>query len=439
MQNLSLLKFKPSKPRKMHGSGCAQRITVWMASSLILFVLLLGLFGAGELLSAQGLKSPVKPIPTVKPHDPLGGKECSDCHRRVGSSKANCLLAKADLCEFCHKVPAEGGITRLLETPEPLCFKCHKKDQFKGSFVHGPFAAGACITCHDPHGGNVPGMLRITGQQMCLECHKDMSARFATARFRHKAASKECLDCHSPHLSNQRYMLTSAVPELCGKCHEKTVRDLQTAAIKHSPVTEDSACMNCHDPHAAQEGGLLLADGLDICLKCHDKTVKDKDKKKEFADMKKLLAANPYSHGPIQNRDCSACHNPHGSDYFRLLTNQYQQGFYSPFFISNYDLCFRCHDSALATEEHTAGATEFRDGDRNLHFVHVNKTSHGRTCRSCHEVHASANPQHIAKTVPFGNWELPVKYEKTENGGSCTPGCHALQKYKRQPAKPGKP
>ena len=352
------------------------------------------------------------------------------------ASKVNCLLAKEDLCEFCHQIPAEGGLARLAEEPEPLCFKCHKKDQFKGSFIHGPFAAGACITCHDPHGGNVPGMLRITGQQMCLECHKDMSARFANARFRHKATATGCIDCHSPHASEQRYMLKSAVSGLCGKCHEKTVSDLQTATVKHSPATEELACLNCHDPHVAQEGSLLLADGLDICLKCHDKPVKSGTR--EFTDMKQLLAANPYAHGPIQNRNCSACHNPHGSPYSGLLTNQYPQGFYAPFFISNYDLCFRCHDAALAAEERTTSATEFRDGDRNLHFVHVNKASHGRTCRSCHKVHASTNPQHIAETVPFGNWELPVKFEQTENGGSCAPGCHAPQKYSRLTAKPGK-
>jgi len=231
-------------------------------------------------------------------------------------------------------------------------------------------------------------------------------------------------------------MLTSSIPELCGKCHEKTIRDQQTAVVKHSPVTEESACTNCHDPHAAQESNLLLADGLDICLKCHDKPVKTE--KQEFADMKQMLATNPYPHGPIQNRDCSACHNPHGSPYFQLLTNQYAQNFYAPFFISNYDLCFRCHDATLATEEHTTSATEFRDGDRNLHFVHVNRASHGRTCRSCHDAHASATPQLIGATVPFGTWKLPVKFEKTEKGGSCAPGCHAVQKYDRQPAKPGR-
>jgi predicted CXXCH cytochrome family protein len=433
MQNVLSLKFKL---RMIKGSGFIKSTAVWIAIALIMFISLIALFGVSEPLIAQGQKSPVKPVPAVKPHDPFPGKECSDCHKRAVSSKVNCLLAKKDLCEFCHKVPAEGGLTQLVDTPEPLCFKCHKKDPFKGSFVHGPFAAGACITCHDPHGGTVPGMLRITGQQMCLECHKDMSAQFANARFRHRATTTNCLDCHSPHASEQQHLLTSAVPELCGKCHEKTVKDLQTAAVKHSLNTETPVCMNCHDPHMAQENGLLLADGLDTCLKCHDKPVKEGEQ--EFADMKKVLAANPYPHGPIQNRDCSTCHNPHGSPYYRLLTNQYPQGFYAPFFISNYDLCFRCHDAALATEEHTTRVTEFRDGDRNLHFVHVNKASHGRTCRSCHTVHASTNPKQIADTVPFGNWELPVEYKKTENGGSCTPGCHALENYSRQPAKQGK-
>jgi len=400
----------------------------------ILFEMLLivALFGEYAAFSAQGQKPGAKPMssPAVKPHEPFNGKVCADCHKRVVSSRVQCLLAKGEFCALCHEVPAEGGPSRLVESAEPLCFQCHKKDTFKGSFIHGPFAVSACVTCHDPHGGNVPGMLRISGEQMCLGCHTEMGSRFTNARFRHKAAMAGCTDCHSPHMSEERYMLKAAVPGLCGKCHEKIMKDQQTAAANHPTVTEPPACMNCHDPHMAQEGKLLLADGLDICLKCHDKAIKAGTQ--EFVDMKQLLAANQNRHGPLQRRDCSACHNPHGSSHFRLLTNEYPKDFYAPFFTSNYDLCFRCHESALATDEHTTSTTEFRDGDRNLHFVHVNRTSHGRTCRSCHEVHASTLPKHIGVTVPFGNWRLPVKFEKTENGGSCTPGCHAVQKYDRQ-------
>ena len=434
MRNISSLNFWP---RMTRDSDCTRSTSVVVAKALVYLISMVALFGICESLCAQEKAAPAEPVPAVKPHVPLAGKACIECHKRVAASKVNCLLAKEALCEFCHQIPAEGGPSRLVEASEPLCFQCHKKSQFKGKFIHGAFAVGACITCHDPHGGNVPGMLRTADPAMCLQCHKDMSARLVNARFQHKPAVTGCMNCHSPHMSEQRYMLRTEIPGLCGTCHENVVKDLQAATVKHSPVTEEPACMNCHDPHAAQNGKLLLADGIDICLQCHDKAVDKAVKagKEEVADMKQVLAANPYPHGPIQNRDCSACHNPHGSSYFRLLTNQYPQNFYAPFFVSNYDLCFRCHDAALAKEERTTSATGFRDGDRNLHFVHVNRKSHGRTCRSCHEVHASATPELIGATVPFGNWKLPIKFEKTENGGSCAPACHAVQKYDRRPAK----
>ena len=30
----------------------------------------------------------------------------------------------------------------------------------------------------------------------------------------------------------------------------------------------------------------------------------------------------------------------------------------------------------------------------------------------------------IADSVAFGSWKLPLKFVKTESGGSCAPGCH---------------
>ncbi|MEJ2108603.1 MAG: cytochrome c3 family protein, partial [Acidobacteriota bacterium] len=144
-------------------------------------------------------------------------------------------------------------------------------------------------------------------------------------------------------------------------------------------------------------------------------------------------------HGPIQFRECSECHNPHGSPYFRLLTDMYPERLYAPFFESNYALCFRCHESTLAEEEQADSLTEFRDGERNLHFLHVNKTSMGRTCRLCHDAHAGSEPQYIPESVTFGNWDLPIKFTKTENGGSCEPGCHAAQSYDRLAPQPSNP
>ena len=53
-------------------------------------------------------------------------------------------------------------------------------------------------------------------------------------------------------------------------------------------------------------------------------------------------------------------------------------------------------------------------------------------CARLHpEVHASTHARHIRDTVPYGNWAMPIGFEKTENGGSCTPGCHQQLGYDR--------
>jgi hypothetical protein len=63
----------------------------------------------------------------------------------------------------------------------------------------------------------------------------------------------------------------------------------------------------------------------------------------------------------------------------------------------------------------------------------VNRERKGRTCRACHETHASNKAKHIRDSVPFGpgGWELPIGYEKTATGGSCAPGCHSAYTYDR--------
>jgi hypothetical protein len=106
--------------------------------------------------------------------------------------------------------------------------------------------------------------------------------------------------------------------------------------------------------------------------------------------------------------------------------------FYSPFSTDKYALCFSCHPESLVLTERTSELTDFRNGDLNLHYVHVNKERQGRTCRACHATHASDLPKHIRESVPYGVWNLPIRYEKTETGGGCRPGCHQPFTYDRK-------
>jgi predicted CXXCH cytochrome family protein len=414
-----------------HNPKKAGGVAAYFVRALIGLVASIAFLGTYTATAALQENSQASAVPQgKKPHPPLFGKSCVDCHKQHVSEKVRCLVAKEPMCVLCHDIPDVGGAAKLVNTDSPLCLKCHERERFKGSYNHGPFAFGACVACHDPHGGSEPRMLRVSGRQLCLTCHKDMGVRYTNAGFRHKALASGCTDCHSPHASEQRYELKAPVTVLCSRCHEKTYRDQETAKVKHSPVTEAPSCPNCHNPHLSQTDHLLNSEESDTCLKCHDKPIKIGQY--ELERMGQLLAANPRHHGPIQSKQCSGCHNPHGSSNFRLLTEKYPKETYTPFEKSKYDLCFRCHESTLVTEERTATLTGFRDGERNLHFVHVNRVPRGRKCSLCHEAHASTLPKHISRTVRFGEWDLPLGFNITETGGSCAPGCHASKKYERK-------
>jgi predicted CXXCH cytochrome family protein len=103
-----------------------------------------------------------------------------------------------------------------------------------------------------------------------------------------------------------------------------------------------------------------------------------------------------------------------------------------PYTDTEFSLCFDCHDRDLLRYADTSFATNFRDGERNLHFLHVNDPQKGRSCTLCHAIHGADNPTLIAASVPFGQWQLPLKFVKTATGGSCSPGCHKPYAYDRE-------
>ena len=212
--------------------------------------------------------------------------------------------------------------------------------------------------------------------------------------------------------------------------HKDKKQSIEKAPVQHGALTSGKTCLNCHDAHMSNIAKNLLMPPMDLCLNCHDKEMEKFDGK-IMADMKNLLTENTDHHGPIKQKDCSGCHNPHGSENFSILRGAYPSEFYIPFRQQTYSLCFSCHEKTMVQNPRTNTLTDFRNGDTNLHYKHVNKPDKGRTCRACHETHASNYPKHIRDSVPFGNWNLPLNYEKTETGGSCMPGCHQLKEYDR--------
>jgi predicted CXXCH cytochrome family protein len=179
-----------------------------------------------------------------------------------------------------------------------------------------------------------------------------------------------------------------------------------------------------------------------VCLNCHAtdnlgkpplKNIGKQLAEKNAEKGKKQEPGARYLHGPLREGRCGGCHDPHGSGNFRLLTGPYPADFYAPYRKGAFDFCLQCHEKYLLDFSQTTLYTKFRNGDRNLHVVHVADKRKGRTCRACHEPHVSDSPKLIAeKGIGFGDWMIPLGFQATATGGRCAPGCHQPFSYDRE-------
>ena len=390
-------------------------------------------------------------------HGPVNVNACDACHKLTDAATHTYTLArdKTQICTFCHKIdtagkqvvhkpvatgdclpchnPHGGKTTKFLRgnTMRETCTQCHKDVVGQKKHVHGPVASGACEACHEPHAGKNPKLLVAEGKALCLTCHKEMGEQLAASKVKHKpVADGECAQCHDPHASDYPMQVKAPPEALCTGCHTKIKDAIKDAKYKHSVVTNDQACLNCHTAHGSQLAKLMKAEPLDVCLKCHNEKIKTSDNR-DLAGLAELKNPKLDKHGPVKDGTCGGCHDVHGSAVPSLLIKNYPATFYAKYDADNFALCFTCHDKKLVEAKEAEGLTGFRNGTDNLHYLHVNR-ERGRTCRACHETHASKQPVHLRDSVPYGQWELPINFKKTETGGSCSPGCHKELAYDRK-------
>ncbi len=253
----------------------------------------------------------------------------------------------------------------------------------------------------------------------------------AEVDFVHEPAKEDCLTCHNAHATDFPMLIKQEPGQLCTTaCHEDIKQAVNDAKYKHSAVTRDRGCVNCHTPHGGDLAKLMKDRPVDLCMTCHDQPITTDDGR-VVASVSEVKDPNLIKHGPVADGSCGGCHNVHGSEFAKLLIDEYPATFYQPFDLKSYSLCFECHDKQLVLTPDAGGLTGFRNGDKNLHYLHVNKDPRGRSCRACHSVHASTLALHLRETVPYGKWELPINYKQTNTGGSCSPGCHQPKAYDR--------
>jgi len=383
-------------------------------------------------------------------HGPLTEGKCDPCHQSVGGkhvfkgTKGNALCLEChdplpahkiehkpvrENCLDCHDVHgARNRFFILTEEPSEVCNRCHDKILQGLKYVHGPLGQGLCLACHESHESDNPYLLISPLDQFCLVCHEDAMEEAKNAITTHEPYQKECTGCHSGHGSADRYFLHASEEELCKKCHEKETNEAHAFKYQHEPLVSENQCSKCHTSHYSDYEHLLRAASMPLCLDCHNRTY-EKPTGKVVADIQVLLNKEQNYHGPIRDRSCTQCHNAHGSNHFGMLKLYFPPRFYSSYKDSYYDLCWFCHDKKIV-EEPESRATNFRNGPKNMHYLHVNREK-GRTCRACHAEHASNNPVHIRDSIPYGRWTMNIEFEQTETGGSCATGCHARYGYDR--------
>ena len=242
-------------------------------------------------------------------------------------------------------------------------------------------------------------------------------------------AEDACDNCHlsngEPHpLEGVRaFDLMDTIPALCFYCHMET----EPLTHGHDPVVEGD-CLACHKVHGSSEISLLKESEVNLCITCHGAS---DDPQRRSSNIRKYITGNRIIHTAISSGGCIVCHLPHGSNVRAMLAAHYPEGTYVSNAEQDFELCLMCHDTDLIMAEDTEWGTNFRDGTRNLHWVHC-QGSKGRNCRLCHNLHGSPLPFLIEERVTFGEWEMNMQFERANHGGSCLPGCHGLLQYRRE-------
>ncbi|MFH1287846.1 MAG: cytochrome c3 family protein, partial [bacterium] len=254
-----------------------------------------------------------------------------------------------------------------------------------------------------------------TEKELCYDCHDDKALK----EFKHLPVDKgECHECHDPHSSPYVYQLRDENDKrLCYMCH----KNKEQTKYVHTSVA-DGNCKGCHDPHSSNTKCQLRANNNDFCYLCHQSQKEEFDKK--------------VVHQPIKEENgCLKCHAYHGSPYYRNLRGDYPEEHQINYAPEKFGICFTCHDSKMAAYQFTnEKGTNFRRGELNLHYVHVNQQKkRGRRCTVCHSPHAADNYRMLCDFVPFGakdfRYKYPVGFNQNKVGKSCLPGCHGRKFY----------
>jgi DmsE family decaheme c-type cytochrome len=182
-------------------------------------------------------------------------ERCLTCHAGGPQhmNAINSIHTKNDVsCISCHS--PHHAVTKefLLAKSQPqLCYGCHlqQKAQFEMPFHHRVNEGLVqCSDCHNVHGTVGPKQVRTSSTQdaVCFTCHTEKQGPFV---YEHAAVKiSGCQSCHIPHGGPNPHMLKlSNVNLLCLQCHTTSTFSAAPGAPSfHNQASFFQACTLCH-------------------------------------------------------------------------------------------------------------------------------------------------------------------------------------------------
>ena len=317
---------------------------------------------------------------------------CLDCHKtgtnvpEKGSRHA-ALDMGCDTCHLTHKTGAEPtpeNRFHLTKATPALCLDCHdaKDAELQKAHNNQPFATSNCLECHDAHQSASPKLM----------------VKFMHSPF----ADKNCELCHAPAKDGKVVLTQADAKSLCVTCHDDKPKTIESAKVPHPGAMGD--CTDCHSPHASKQPGLPKTDAVSICLGCHS-DIDDRRKKS-------------VHHQPAFEQGCSTCHTPHGGENDHLLR------------VKGNALCLECHGPESTPQVQQADhlltifngqvklpedyyqknkvailplrfglghPVEYHPVSDVMDPTNQSKVKTPLSCLSCHQAHASAQPDLLVK------------------------------------------
>lgn len=256
------------------------------------------------------------------------------------------------------------------------CSRCHRQlvETFRPTSHGKSIEFGAdgmtCSTCHTgdlaQHArtakaefiNNPADLQPEEAAESCLKCHANSKKMMFWRGSSHQSAAVGCSNCHNVHKPNVRGQLLAKASETdtCTTCHvsvQKAKFQRSTHLIRDERGMGRMECSACHNPHGSQTDKLISANQVnEKCYECHQ------DKRGPLL----------YEHAPVRE-NCQSCHSAHGSNNTSLLTARVPL------------LCQSCH----VQPRHGSGSLSATS------FFNV-----GRSCGQCHsQIHGTNHPSGV--------------------------------------------